>query len=284
MIGLPGPDSELLRTFLTVAEHENTTKAAAASNRTQSSVSLRIKKLEQLLGVELFQRSAKGMKLNQSGRALLPEARRVVADLDQLAASFREQLAGTIAIAVPDDYAPFVLENALARFSGRHPDVVVSVTCGCSGPFPDLIDAGDVDLAIYSAPPEEADDAIFSEPVVWAAHRDLTFDDEMIPLALFDRGCWWRDVPTSALTEAGKSARVLFTSASHDGVRAAISARVAVGILPRSALPPDSVEVPGLPALPSSNLVLLEHERAESDVVRGAMRAAIVSAFASLES
>lgn len=283
MIGLPGPDSELLRTFLTVAEHGNTTKAAAASNRTQSSVSLRIKKLEQLLGVELFQRSAKGMKLNQSGRALLPEARRVVEDLDQLAASFRERLAGTITIAVPDDYAPFVLENVLARFSGRHPDVVVSVTCGCSGPFPDLVAAGDVDLAIYSAPPEQAKNAIFSEPVVWAAHRDLAFNDEMIPLALFDRSCWWRDVPITALAEAGRPARVLFTSASHDGVRAAISARIAVGILPRSALPADAVEVPGLPVLPTSSLVLLSNERTESDVVRVAMRAAIVSAFDALE-
>lgn len=282
MIGSPGPDSELLRTFLTVAEHGNTTRAAAASNRTQSSVSLRIKKLEQVLGVELFQRSAKGMKLNHSGRALLPEARRVVDDLDRLAASFRERVAGTIRIAVPDDYGRFVLEHVLARFSGRHPDVVVSVTCGCSGPFPDLVAAGDVDLAIHSAPPEQAEDAFFTEPVVWAAHRDLTFD-EMIPLALFDRTCWWRDVPTTALADAGHPARVLFTSASHDGVRAAISACVAVGILPRSALPAEAVEVPGLPPLPASHLVLLDNPRGESTPALDEMRGAIISAFAALE-
>lgn len=296
MIQLPGPDSELLRTFLSVAEHGNTTKAAAATNRTQSSVSLRIKKLEQLLDVELFQRSARGMKLNQSGRALQPEAQRVIDDVDQLAASFRERLAGTVRIGIPDDYGRFVLENALAQFSGRHPDVVVSVTCGCSGAFPDLIDAGDLDLAIYSAPPSKSADAFFTEPVVWAAHRDLVLNsDDVLPLALFDRSCWWSDVPSTALANAGRPARVLFSSASHDGIRAAISARLAVGILPRSVLPSGVIELTDLPLLPPSSLVLLQSDTSRGDAAQGSvtrrgassavvstMSDAIIDAFAAL--
>lgn len=296
MIKLPGPDSELLRTFLSVAEHGNTTKAAAATNRTQSSVSLRIKKLEQLLGVELFQRSTRGMKLNQSGRALRPTAQRVIDDVDQLAAGFRERLAGTVRIGIPDDYGRFVLENVLAQFSGRHPDVVVSVTCGCSGAFPALIDASDLDLAIYSAPPSESADAFFTEPVVWAAHHDLALNrDDVLPLALFDRACWWSDVPTTALADAERPARVLFSSASHDGIRAAISARLAVGILPRSVLPPGVIELADLPALPPSSLVLLQSDaslgeaarsgvtwRGASSTVVSAMNDAIIDAFAAL--
>lgn len=280
-----GPDSELLRTFLSVADRGNTTLAAAADHRTQSSVSLRVKRLEEQLGVDLFQRTARGMRLTPAGKDLVPRAKQIIDQIDDIADVFGERLAGSIRIGVPDDYGQFVLEHALAHFFGRHPDVRVSVTSGCSGPFPDLVERGELDLAIYSAPPDDAADAFFQEPVVWAAHREFDVAaNEVLPLALFDRTCWWRDVPTNVLRDARRSSRVLFSSPSHEGVRAAIVARLAVGILPRSALPPDVVEVPDLPPLPPSSLVLRTGAGAEprgetSAPILQAMCDAIVDAF-----
>lgn len=277
-----GPDSELLRTFLAVAECSNTTRAAQSINKTQSAVSIQLKKLERQLGVELFHRLPRGMRLTEAGRSLVPRAERALMEVDSIAELFREPLTGTIRLGLPDDYSTLVLQRALFAFSRRHTNVEVNVTCGCSGKFPAMIKKKQLDLAIHSAPPTDTTPTFFEEPMVWAAHRDLDVAaGAPIPLAVFERSCWWRDVPTDTLAQAGLDWHVTFASESHDGIRAAIQSRMAIGILPESELPGDVIALRHLPALPASRLVLLSARTAQ-DTLIDAMSDALSNAFESI--
>lgn len=279
-------DSDLLRTFLAVAGMRNVTRAAEALGRTQSAISVKIGRLEEVLSAKLFHREARGMALTEAGEALLPAARKAVREIDRIADLFARPLSGRVRLGIPDDYGSSVLERVLATFAARHPGVEVSVRCGFSTTFPAAVRRGDLDLAVYAAPPEERGDGLLvTERTVWVAHPDRVLDAaEPVPLALFDCDCWWRDASIAALERAGRPYRIAYTSESVAGVRAAIGAGLAVGILAESTI--ESAmrrlsEREGFFPLPSSALVLLRGDAANT-AASSAMEAAIRTAFEKL--
>ena len=71
-------DSQLLSTFVAAADSANFTEAANAIGLTQSAVSMQIKRLEEIVGATLFERTSRGVKLTTSGERLLPNAHRIV--------------------------------------------------------------------------------------------------------------------------------------------------------------------------------------------------------------
>ncbi|RUZ47379.1 LysR family transcriptional regulator, partial [Mesorhizobium sp. M7A.F.Ca.CA.004.05.2.1] len=83
----PTLDSDLLRTFVAIAETGNFTKAAEQAGRTQSAVSMQMKKLEELIGASLFERGSRGVALTRRGGELIVNARRIVSLLDETSAS-----------------------------------------------------------------------------------------------------------------------------------------------------------------------------------------------------
>lgn len=276
-------DSDLLRTFLAVAEAGNVTYAANVLGRTQSAISVQIRKLENALSVRLFDRQARGMALTEQGHALLPAAQKAVFELDRIGDLFSKPLTGRIRAGIPDDYGTHILEKVLASFAERHPGVEVFVRCEFSVNFPEAIRRGDLDLAIYAAEPTASiGKLLFKEPTVWAANAAMALDpNEPVPLALFNRDCWWRDAATDALEKAGHSYRVAYSSESVAGVKAAIGAGLAVGVLAVSTVD-DTMRVlgkrEGYPPLPSSSLVLLQSEKADT-IVAQAMESALRSAL-----
>ena len=266
-----GPNSELLRTFCAVAECGNVTQAASVLSRTQSAISVQLGKLESHLSVVLFERLARGVTLTDEGRKLLPIARKALFEIDRAGALFLSPLEGKIRVGIPDDYNETILEKALAQFCKRHGHVEVSVRSGCTASFPDAIRNNELDLAIYTAGPIASNDAFFSEPTVWVAGLDFTVPEEgPLPLAIFDRHCWWRDVPTNALDKVNREWRIAYLSENFASVKAAIRAGLAIGILAKSAVE-DSMQAltrnEGFPSLPESSLQLLKNRKAASDIV-----------------
>lgn len=265
-------NSDLLRSFLAVAEAGNVTRAAAVIGRTQSAVSLQIQKLEGLFAVQLFERGARGVVLTAEGERLLPAARRALSELDRVGTLFSDPLAGRIRVGIPDDYTETILEKALARFAARYGDVEVFVRSGCTAGFAAALKNRELDLAIVSAGPIDPAEAFYSEPTVWAAGAEMLLDETApVPLALFDRDCWWKEVPTNALERAGRSWRLAYLSESYASVKAAIAAGLAVGVLARSAVE-DSMRIlgeeDGFPGLPASSLTLVRGANGGSRVVQ----------------
>ncbi|MEQ8349385.1 MAG: LysR family transcriptional regulator [Sneathiellaceae bacterium] len=274
---------DLLRAFLLVAEHRNLTRAATDLGRTQSAISVQLRRLEARLGARLFRREARGMRLTADGERLLPAARQLLSDLDRVGGMFRETLAGRIRVGLPDDYGTAILQRILGGFAARHPDVEVTIRCGFSPSFPAAVRQGELDLAVLACAPDSAEPPVFEEPIVWAAAAG--WPDApcgTVPLALFDRDCWWRDLALSALADAGLAHRIALTSESAWGVKAAIAAGLAVGILAASTLQPGMRALDpamGWPALPSSRLAVLRAPGAD-DRIAGAMDTAIRAGFA----
>ena len=121
-------DSDLLRTFLAVAEAGNVTRAAEGVGRTQSAVSMQIRRLEECIGAALFERGPRGVALTRRGDQLVPYARRVVGLLDETSAAMRSRpLDGPVRIGIPEEHSQKILPYALAAFAESHPAVEVTV-------------------------------------------------------------------------------------------------------------------------------------------------------------
>ena len=219
-------DTDLLRTFLTVARHGNVTRGAEALHRTQSAVSIQIKRLEESLAARLFRREPRGVSLTEAGERLRAAAERIVGDLDETVRTFRaDPIGGLVRVGIPEEYGAEVLPAVLADFSARFPAVEVFVRCGFSVEFPEAIRRGELDLAVFADCRRfEQSDTLIRDPMAWVSSRPWRCrDEEPVPLALFDRACAWRDVAIQALEDAGQPYRIVFSSESTAGIKAAIA-------------------------------------------------------------
>ncbi|MBK8508542.1 MAG: LysR family transcriptional regulator [Candidatus Competibacteraceae bacterium] len=255
-------DPDLLRTFVAIVDAGGFTQAAKQVHRTQSAVSMQVRRLEEILDRALFQRDGRGVQLSPDGEALLGYARRLLKLHDEaLAALTRPDLSGLVRIGTPDDYVDRFLPEILSRFARAFPRVQVEVLCEPSVNLRRLLAEERLDLALITCTPgAETGEVLRREPVVWAtAERHLAHENEPLPLALFQPGCSFREWALAALSEQGRSYRIAYTSASISGVLAAVTAGLAVTVLCRSVLPagvrPLGVEE-GFSVLPHASITL----------------------------
>ncbi len=250
------PDSSLLRTFLEIADCGNLTLAASRLNRSQSAISVQLRKLESELNVSLFERDAKGMALSINGERLLPVARRVLSELGQVQALFQPALKGKIRVGIPDDFEENVLERTLADFARSNPGVDVVATAGCTVGFPEMIQRGSLDIAVYSGPGDIPGEVFLTQKPVWVASETLCLDRSApVPLAIMDRGCWWQDLPTKALERQGRRYNIAFECSGLTSQKAAIRAGFAIGILYENSVEPGMKVLSlrdGFPPIPHS--------------------------------
>ncbi|WP_108882296.1 LysR substrate-binding domain-containing protein [Anderseniella sp. Alg231-50] len=277
-----GPSSELLQTFVVIAECGNLTKAADILGRTQSAISVQVRKLEDNLSTRLFERHARGMELTEHGRKLEPIARGLVSEIHSLGGLFEPPLKGRLRVGIPDDYADTILERALVAFATRHPGVEVVAQSGCTSGFEAAVRSNQLDIAVCSGPDLNAADVFSSEPNVWVAHESLKLDrTQPVPLAILDRGCWWSKLPVDALDGLGRKWKPAYTSESFASIKAAIRAGLAVGVLPRCTIEECMTELTehhGFPSLPVSKRAIFIAQDAPADLAR-AMAEAIRGAM-----
>lgn len=280
------PSSDLLKTFVVIAEEQNLTMAADQLGRTQSAISIQLKKLEDQLGVTLFERHARGMTPSAEGRRFLPAARRALAELHRAAALFAAPITGRIAVGIPDDFEHMILETALADFTRRNPGVEIEAQSGCTAHYPDAIRKGELDVAVCSGPSDLPGQPLAAEPVFWAASLSRDIDpDAPLPLVFLDRTCWWRDIMTDALEEAGRDWIIAYRSSSFTSIGAAIRAGLGVGALPGSAIDANMRVLgaeDGLPPLPTAHRVIMQRSDAPADLA-AAMSQAIRDAVLARE-
>ena len=123
-------DIDQLRTFIAIAETGSFTKAAEVVNKTQSAVSMQMKRLEERIERPIFARDGRASKLTEDGQRLLDYARRIVKlNIETLAAFSDAELSGRVRLGVPDDYADRYLPEIMARFSRAYPGVELTVVC-----------------------------------------------------------------------------------------------------------------------------------------------------------
>lgn len=279
-------ESELLRTFLAVADAGNLTRAADAVRRTQSAVSMQIKRLEELIGLQLFERHSRGVVLTAEGRRLVDNARRIVALLDDTAAAMRQPaLGGSVRIGISEEYINSALPKALGAFAAIHPGVEVTVQQGTSMSNLADLEAGEIDIAIVFEPGGRSrNEVLMVDPTVWVtSDKHATHGREPLPIATYTHveGGWCDDLAMRNLKQRGIETRVAFVSRTTSGLIAAVVSGLAVAPLSRSTIPPgcrELTENDGFGIIDLSNVVLRTGAGGRSQTI-DAMADAIRRAF-----
>src|SRR3954469_11942596 len=263
-------DIDQLRTFVAIADTGSFTRAADIVHKTQSAVSMQMKRLEERLGRPIFQREGRASRLTDEGDRLLDYARRIVRLNSECLASFADaELVGRVRLGLPDDYADRYLPAILARFARSNPKAEVTVSCE---PTPNLIDrvhSGDLDLAIITHVDRRGPSEIVRvEQLLWVtSSRHAIHEETPVPLALGRPSCDWRQSATAALEGLGRPFRVLFVSWHSTAVGAAVNAGLAVAVLPESAIRSGMRIIgpaEGFPALPFLKIGLVRGRREEN--------------------
>ncbi|PZM14119.1 LysR family transcriptional regulator [Rhizobium tubonense] len=278
-------DSDLLRMFLVVADTGNVTRAAADVGRTQSAVSLQVKRLEENIGKPLFARGPRGVTLTESGVQLLPYARRIVGLMDETTAAMRRKpLDGLVRIGIPEEYGHTVLPRALAAFAESQPSVDVTVLCGYTAQQMDALDNDLLDLAVvFDWGAQTSGEVLFIDPTVWvtsSVHR--LHERDPVPIAIYGRSNWCRDFAIRSLEQHSLPYRIAYSCDTSGGLKIAVTAGLGIAPLSRSNIPPDCRELTledGFPPIDSSRVVLRRNAHHSSpavesmaDVIRSAFR------------
>jgi DNA-binding transcriptional LysR family regulator len=257
----PDLDPDLLRAFLAVAEHRSFTRAADQLNRTQSAVSVQIKRLEQRIGTKLFQRARSGVVLTTAGDELRLYAQRILALQAEAVGVLRvRKPEAVIRLGVMDDYGTIVVPPLLASFARKHPTIRVEVETGLTATMPARL--GEVyDLVIAMHPEGRGDGELLRrEQAVWAAAPSCcAMEERTLPVALYPRGCLFRQWAAEALDHAGRVWRLAFVSRTLAAVEAIAAQGLAVTVVKAGTLPPSLRALgprDGLPPLPAADIRL----------------------------
>ena len=234
-------------------------------NKTQSAVSMQMKRLEERLERPIFARDGRASKLTDDGQRLLDYARRIIKlNVETIAAFSDAELSGRVRLGVPDDYADRYLPEIMARFSRAYPSVELSVICEPSVDLLERIDANEIDLAIVTnCDSKRASETFRRERLLWVtSNRHATHSEERLPLALGRPTCSWRRSAVDRLDTMARPYRVLYSSSNAGAVAAAVLAGFAVSVLPESGLRPGMrvlTAADGFPELPSCNIGLVRN-------------------------
>jgi LysR family transcriptional activator of glutamate synthase operon len=237
--------------FVAVAEHGNFTRAAEALHVAQPSLSQQIRALERELGVSLFERTSRRVRLTAAGESLLPHARRVlgaVADARHELAEQREAPAGPVRLGTTPTVAIHLLPNRLATFTRTYPRIDVHLHEGGARSLETDLVNGAIDLAVVTLPvhhPALKTALILEETLLLGVAPDHRFAgresvalDEAAgePFVLYREGYGLRESVLSACEQAGFRPRIVLDGGETETVLRLCAAGLGVTLVPPLAL------------------------------------------------
>ncbi len=257
----PVLDPDLLQAFVAVADHRSFTRAASALNRTQSAISMQVKRLEERLQAELFHRSTSSVDLSAAGEGLLGYARRILSLNAEAVGRVRAHgTDGRVRLGVMDDYGTLIVPPLLKDFIASYPLIHVEMETGLTSSMTDRLgEAYDLVIAMHPEGRGEGE-LLRTEQAVWAASAAHRVEDiDPLPVALYPQGCLFRSWAMQALDQAGRSWRLAFVSHSLSAVEAIAAQGLAVTVVKSGTFPPTLRRLSardGMPRLPRAEIRL----------------------------
>ena len=233
-------DMTTLRSFVTVAEQGGVTRAAAALNLTQSAVSMQIKRLEELLDVELFERANRTLKPTASGDLLLTYARKLVELNDEAVGRLTDKVyEGEITLGAPYDIVYPVVPKVLKQFNALYPRVKMQLVSSSTIKLIKSLERGEVDLILTTEEDLRPGGETLAEvPLRWTgAPGGQAWKKRPLRLA-FCSFCIFRPIAMRCLDQAGIDWELVVESEDDRAVEALVSADLAVGALMADSVPP----------------------------------------------
>ncbi len=262
-----------LRSFVAVADHGGVTKAAGMLNFTQSAVSMQLKRLEEMLGIALMDRSSRRIALTPAGEQLLGYARRIIEMNDEAMVRLTSKsYEGEIILGVPHDIVYPVVPEVLQRFSAEFPRMKVTLVSAYTYTLKEQFDRGEIDIILTTeAEPDSRGEVLDERPLCWIGapggqawrHRPLRYASS--------RNCLFRPLTIRAMESAGIDWENAVDTASDRTVEATVSADLALtamieGTEPSQLAPVEHCEE--LPALGMQKICMYRQDRSSPEVAR----------------
>ncbi|VVE13328.1 LysR substrate-binding domain-containing protein [Pandoraea terrigena] len=265
-------DLDLLRSILMVADCGSFTTAATRLHSTQSTVSQKVRRLEDLVGHKLLERGHRDIHATDAGERLLGHARQMLALNDQMF----EALSGavvvvTVRLGVPEDFATGATTQVLARFNRQYPQVKLEVTSGLSRDLLASYDRGELDLVLVKQR-RHSRESVASRPerLAWIDSAEHpSFGCDPVPLVTFPARGLYRDDMVQALETMGRDWRIAFTSSSLSGIQGAVADGMGISLVPPRAVLPRHVvlgRAQGLPVVDAFELAIFHRPTADAMV------------------
>lgn len=169
-------DIDALRSFLAFVETGSFTRVAKQSFRTQSAISMQMKKLEDELNTQLFTKDGRMLVLTEDGQRLATHATQIIATHDEALLELKNKLPQqTIHLGCPDDYAESILPYIVALLREEHPHISLQITCAPSVHLKGLLDSNRLDLAIVTRSPTSQEGYFLqTDKGIWVARHITT--------------------------------------------------------------------------------------------------------------
>ena len=256
-------DPILLQTFLAIAQTRSFTRTAERLGLRQSTISQHLRKLEDETGRRLFVRDTHSVTTTADGEAMIEFARGILAANERAERYFAgSQLRGRLRFGASEDFAASLLPEVLREFVRTHPLVEFELTVGLSGELNEKLERGELDLVCGKRRPgDDRGRLVWGDRLAWVS-GDLRQLDPLtpVPLVLYSPPSITREIALAALERCGRPWRIVCTSGSLSGLRAAALAGLGVTVFSEGLIPTGLAEMPsghGLPDLGSVEFVLL---------------------------
>lgn len=228
-----------IKCFVAVVDAGSLSSAAVEVHRSQSAVSMQLKKLEGALGCKLLDRGPRRLQLTEEGQTLLGYARRML-DLhsEAQAAIHGDAVSGRVRLGVPDDYAARYLTPVLKRFAPKYGGVEIEFTCEQSTALIPRVSRGELDLALVSRDHARRGTLLFHEPLVWVGSSQFElWRRDPLPIAVYEDTSLARRSAMQSLAQQGRRFKVVYNSSSLAGQIAAVESGLAVAALTQCSTP-----------------------------------------------
>ena len=267
-------DIDLLKSFIAICETGSFTAAARQVGRTQSAVSLQIRRLETLLGRPLLSRLGGSVQLTDHGELFLGFAKDIVSSYGAALAAFnRGSVEGVVVLGLSEHYAPRILSDVLRSFTELYPLATIDLMLEESMVLAKGLSEGGVDLAFITEGigPVRGGPIVFHDEIVWVA--PLTGDihgKDPLPIAIRGEDDSYAQAMVTALEAMKRQHRTAVICRSITGLRAAVAGGLAVSAMVRSAVTADLRELTlqdGFPPLGKFNIRLERSHLKKSPII-----------------
>lgn len=231
---------DVLRTFITVAELGSFTQAGELLGRSQSAISLQIKRLEEQVEASLFTRKSQQLGLTSSGSKLLKYALEILALNDKVIAEFKQpSLTGRVRFGIPSEFATTLLPKILGNFTQSYPGVNLEINCELSKNLLSRpADQYDLVLALQDRSTRKLASRIKEDELVWVSGNNYDIHlQSPLRLVLAPEPCIYRARALERLNSSGRPWQIAYTNTDLTGIQTAIEEGLGVTVLAKSTVP-----------------------------------------------
>jgi DNA-binding transcriptional LysR family regulator len=270
-----------LRAFVAVVDAGSLSAAAPSVHRSQSAVSMQLKKLENAVGRPVLLRGPRQLELTPTGQELLGYARQMLQlHEDTWTALQGPQLQGKLKLGIPDDYAAAYLTPVLRSFANQYLGVEIELICEQTTALIPKIAQNSIDLALISQHTRKSGTHLFAEPLVWVgAAQYAVWQRRPVPVALYEHGCIARQHALAALKAHQIPYRVAYHSPSLAGQLAAVESGLAIAAITRCSVPAHLQilqDKQDFPPLAPVNVALIRSKQSKGDAAVDTLHAQVL--------